>query len=59
MPFITQCPHPDCEKFLLLEDETQGTVVRCLICKEPIELEPPPEGIDESQIVDMEPAEEE
>ena len=40
MPFITQCPHPDCGKFMLMEEETRGTTVPCLVCKQPIELEP-------------------
>jgi len=38
MPFITQCPHADCKKYLLLEDEVQGTMVSCLCCKRPVSL---------------------
>ena len=58
MPFITQCPHPDCDKFMLMEDEMQGTVVRCLICKRPIEFDPPEGGMPEDDIVELEAAEE-
>lgn len=38
MPFIAQCPHTDCRKFLLMEDEMQGQTVNCLLCKKGIEL---------------------
>ncbi len=33
MPFIVQCPYPKCRKFILLEDDTRGTKVQCLLCK--------------------------
>lgn len=39
MPFIVQCPHPSCKKFLLMEDTARGTRVDCLICKKTIEVE--------------------
>ena len=40
MPFITQCPHENCGKFMLMEEDTRGKIVECLVCKEAIELEP-------------------
>ena len=39
MPFIVQCPHADCRKFMLLEDSARGGAVECLLCKKPIKLE--------------------
>jgi predicted Zn finger-like uncharacterized protein len=39
MPFIVQCPHADCRKFMLLEDSARGDAVECLLCKKPIKLE--------------------
>ncbi|HVA47924.1 MAG TPA: hypothetical protein VNH11_16260 [Pirellulales bacterium] len=39
MPFIVQCPHADCRKFMLLEDSTRGGTVDCLVCKKPIKVE--------------------
>ena len=54
MPFITQCPHTGCNKFMLMEEDARGRVVECLVCKKPIELEPivldaPPESTDGAQ----------
>ena len=40
MPFIVQCPHPDCRKFMLLEDHLRGTTAECLVCERAIVLEP-------------------
>ena len=58
MPFITQCPHDACRKFMLLEDEAQGAVVNCLVCKHPIQLdpdgdEPTAAAAEEEEIVDL------
>jgi hypothetical protein len=39
MPFIVQCPHADCRKFMLLEDSARGEPVDCLLCKKPIKIE--------------------
>ncbi|MCL6502757.1 MAG: hypothetical protein K6T86_08735 [Pirellulales bacterium] len=39
MPFIVQCPHQDCRKYMLLEDHARGQTVECLICKHPIKVE--------------------
>ncbi|HVW37378.1 MAG TPA: hypothetical protein VHB99_08730 [Pirellulales bacterium] len=39
MPFIVQCPHADCRKFMLLEDSARGGPVECLLCKKPIKLD--------------------
>jgi predicted Zn finger-like uncharacterized protein len=39
MPFIVQCPHADCRKFMLLEDAARGGAVDCLLCKKPIKVE--------------------
>jgi hypothetical protein len=38
MPFIAQCPHPDCRKFQLLEDSLRGAVTDCLVCKQPLHV---------------------
>ena len=40
MPFIVQCPHTDCRKFMLLEDHVRGTKVECLVCERTISLDP-------------------
>jgi hypothetical protein len=40
MPFIVQCPHPDCRKYMLLEDAARGTQVECLVCKRLIHVDP-------------------
>jgi LSD1 subclass zinc finger protein len=40
MPFIIQCPYPDCGKYMLLEDSDRGATVKCLVCKKPIKLDP-------------------
>jgi hypothetical protein len=39
MTFIVQCPHPDCRKYMLLEDAARGTKVDCLICRKKIEVD--------------------
>jgi hypothetical protein len=39
MPFIVQCPHADCRKFMLLEDSARGGAIDCLLCKKPIKVE--------------------
>jgi hypothetical protein len=39
MPFIVQCPHTDCSKYMMLEDHTRGTTVDCLLCKRPIKVD--------------------
>jgi len=48
MPFVAQCPHPDCKKYMLLEDSARGGTVQCLVCKRPVVLETPGGG--ESQV---------
>mgnify|MGYP001072873869 CR=1 FL=1 len=45
MPFIVQCPHPDCKKYMLLEDSSRGARVECLVCKRLIQVDP--SGADE------------
>ena len=40
MPFIVQCPHADCRKFMLLEDHVRGKKVQCLVCERAISLDP-------------------
>jgi LSD1 subclass zinc finger protein len=44
MPFIIQCPYPDCGKYMLLEDSDRGATVKCLVCKKPIKLDPSSAG---------------
>jgi hypothetical protein len=44
MPFIVQCPHPECRKFMLLEDHVRGTTVPCLVCRRSIALDPSRSG---------------
>lgn len=44
MPFIAQCPHPNCRKFQLLEDKVRGGTVACLLCKQPIAVSAAPPG---------------
>lgn len=39
MPFRVQCPHADCKKFMLLEDDVRGTTVPCLVCTRPIKVD--------------------
>lgn len=39
MPFIVQCPHAECRKFMLLEDSSRGGTAECLLCKKPIKLD--------------------
>jgi len=36
MPFVARCPHPDCKKYMLLEDSARGGTVECLVCKRPV-----------------------
>ena len=57
MPFIAQCPHDDCRKFMLLEDDIQGAVIQCLVCKQAIELDGAEEdpADDDDEIVDLQP----
>jgi len=40
MVFAVQCPNPKCRKFMLVEEEDQGKVVTCLLCKTPIRIAP-------------------
>jgi hypothetical protein len=40
MPFIVQCPHTKCGRFMLLEDSARGARVACLVCKGAIEIDP-------------------
>jgi hypothetical protein len=40
MPFIVQCPHDDCRRFMLLEDHVRGRTVHCVICERQIVLDP-------------------
>ena len=39
MPFVIQCPHPACRKYMLLEDDTRGTIVPCMVCKKPLNVD--------------------
>jgi len=39
MPFIVQCPHPDCAKYMLLEDAARGARVECLVCKRLLQVD--------------------
>ncbi len=45
MPFIVQCPHPDCAKYMLLEDAARGARVECLVCKRLIQVDASASGI--------------
>jgi hypothetical protein len=47
MPFIVQCPHAECRKFMLLEDEVRGTTVNCLLCSRPIRVDAAVSGGDQ------------
>lgn len=38
MVAAVRCPNPKCRKFMLVEETDQGTVVPCLICKQPIKV---------------------
>ena len=40
MAFIVQCPHPNCKRFMMLEDHVRGTTVECLVCRKAIQLDP-------------------
>lgn len=42
MPFIVQCPHADCRKYMLLEDSSRGAAQECLLCKKPIQIDAVP-----------------
>lgn len=42
MVFAVRCPNPACRKFMLVEGKDGGTVVPCLICKQPIRVPVPP-----------------
>lgn len=44
MPFVIQCPFPDCRKFMLLEDHARGSEVACLICGHKVKVEPSASG---------------
>ena len=33
MPYIAQCPHEDCLKYMLLEDEKDPGTSLCLVCR--------------------------
>lgn len=39
MPFRIRCPHKDCRKYQLLEDDTRGGSVECLVCKKTIDVD--------------------
>ena len=39
MPFIVQCPHPECRKYMLLEESVRGSRVECLVCRRTIAVE--------------------
>jgi len=54
MPFIVQCPYPQCQKYMLFEDEHRGSMRNCLVCKQPIQLDG--DAQDEQQTSDQ-PAE--
>ena len=32
MVFAIRCPSPTCRKYMLVEDDQRGKVIRCLIC---------------------------
>ncbi len=55
MPFIVQCPHAECRKFMLLEDEVRGTTVNCLLCSRPIRVDAAGSG-DPKQVTGNKPA---
>jgi uncharacterized paraquat-inducible protein A len=38
MVFIVQCPNPNCQAFMLLEDSARGASVPCLRCKKTIQV---------------------
>jgi hypothetical protein len=40
MPFIIQCPHAGCGKYMLVEDSDRGSTIKCLVCKKAIKLDP-------------------
>lgn len=54
MPFIAQCPYPNCRKYLLLEDSVRGASVACLLCKQPIAVSNSPP--DQPPTVTVEPS---
>jgi hypothetical protein len=39
MPFVVQCPHDACHKYMLLEDASRGAKVECLVCSKLIQVE--------------------
>lgn len=41
MPFIVQCPHEQCRKYNLLEDDARGKMVECLVCRQQFKVEGP------------------
>lgn len=41
MVVAVRCPNQKCRKFMLVEDKDQGTVVACLICKQPVKVPKP------------------
>ncbi len=41
MPFIVQCPHEQCRKYNLLEDDARGKTVECLVCHHHFKVEGP------------------
>lgn len=38
MPFITRCPHPDCGKYQLIEDEQNNRMIDCLVCRRKMQV---------------------
>ena len=39
MPFIVRCPHANCRKYMLLEDDARGGKAECPVCKRAIEVD--------------------
>lgn len=44
MPFVVQCPHDPCRKYMLLEDSMRGAKVECLVCRRMIAVDPSGSG---------------
>ena len=41
MVSAVRCPNAKCQKYMLVEPGDRGTVVSCLICKQPIKVPAP------------------
>ena len=38
MVFAVRCPSSRCRKFMLVEPADRGTVIPCLVCKQPVKV---------------------